>query len=341
MEHAAPPGSDPAGAGLSASATAEGARRAARTTVLIVNWNGWHHLGPCIDSILASDYRDLDLLVIDNASADQSAERLEAAYPQVGLVRNSRNVGHTRAVNQGLRLIRSERVLVLDSDTECAPDAIGILARFLDEHPDVDMVVPRTFNPDGTIQETARNFPTVINGLFSRQGVLTRLFPGNPFSRRYLQREFRDAALPFRAESVASSCMYFRKSLVDRLGEWDEGYYGYFVDTDWCYRLSRHGVQVYCVPAARIVHHEQNSSKRKRGASRIWMFHRSALRFYRKNHTFGWMDPRAILAAAALSSRALVMIALDALKRADAGPAQPGRAAGSEAAKALAGRSGQ
>ena len=123
--------------------------------------------------------------------------------------------------------------------------------------------------------------------------------------RRYLQREFRDAALPFRAESVASSCMYFRKSLVDRLGEWDEGYYGYFVDTDWCYRLSRHGVQVYCVPAARIVHHEQNSSKRKRGASRIWMFHRSALRFYRKNHTFGWMDPRAILAASSVGTAGL------------------------------------
>lgn len=288
--------------------------RLPRVTVLIVTWNAWHHLAPCLGSIQASDLRDLEIIVIDNASADGSADKVTRAFPQVQVIRNPENVGHTRAVNQGFRVARGELILVLDADTESAPEAIGLMARFLDEHPDVDLVAPRTFNSDGTVQESARNFPTAINGLFSRQSLLTRLFPDNPFSRRYLQRDSLGAAGPFRVESVASSCMLLRKSLVDRVGEWDEGYPGYFVDTDWCCRLKRAGVKVFCIPAARVVHHEQNSRTRKRDPSRIWMFHQGALRFYRKNCTLGWLDPRVLLAFVALSLRARILIAINSFK---------------------------
>jgi len=295
--------------------------RSRRLTVLIVNWNSWHHLAPCLDSLRASDYRDLDVLVIDNDSHDCSAERIRQAFPDVRLICNRENIGHTRAVNQGFREAASELILLLDADTEVAPDAIGLMARFLDEHPEADLVAPRTLNGDGTIQETARNFPDAASGLFGRQGLLTRLFPRNPFSCRYLMRDHLDATEPFRVESVASSCMMIRKSLVERMGEWDEGYPGYFVDTDWCYRLKRAAVGVFCVPSARIVHHEQNSRTRKRSPRRIWMFHLGALRFYRKNLTLGWLDPRTLLAYPALVSRALLMIGLNAIK--PASPATP------------------
>lgn len=285
-----------------------------QVTVLIVTWNAWHHVEPCLVSIQESDFRDLEIVVIDNASVDGSADKLEQAFPQVRLIRNSENVGHTRAVNQGFRVARGELILVLDADTESSPNAIGLMVRYLDEHPDIDLVAPRTYNSDGTVQETARNFPSAISGLFGRQSLLTRLFPGNPFSQRYLQRESLNATFPFRVESVASSCMLLRKSLIDRFGEWDEGYPGYFVDTDWCYRLMRAGAKLFCVPAARVVHHEMNSCTRKRSPRRIMMFHQGALRFYRQNRTLGWLDPRTVLAAAAVSLRAGLLIALNSFK---------------------------
>jgi GT2 family glycosyltransferase len=108
--------------------------------------------------------------------------------------------------------------------------------------------------------------------------------------------------------------MLLRKSLIDRFGLWDEDYPGYFVDTDWCFRLNRAGVKVYCLPAAKIVHHEQNSRTRKRSPSRIWMFHMGALRFYRKNLSLGRADPRTLLACLALSLRAGILIVLNAFK---------------------------
>jgi GT2 family glycosyltransferase len=291
-----------------------GAAQPSRVTVLIVNWNAWHYLVPCLVSIQASSFSDLEIVVIDNASVDGSADKLEKTFPHVQLIRNCENVGHTRAVNQGFRAARGELVLVLDADTESSPEAIGLMVRYLDEHPDICLVAPRTYNSDGTVQETARNFPSAINGLFGRQSLFTRTFPGNPFSRRYLQRESLSDTSPFRVESVASSCMLLRKSLVDRFGEWDEGYPGYFVDTDRCYRLKRAGVKVFCVPAARVVHHEMNSRTRKRNPRRIWMFHQGALRFYRKNRTLGWLDPRTVLAFAALSLRAGLLIVLNSFK---------------------------
>jgi GT2 family glycosyltransferase len=294
-------------------------------TALVVTWNAAADVLPCLRSVYASTFANVEVLVIDNASTDETAALVERSYPQARLVRNATNVGHTQAVNQGLREVRSDLVLVLDADTELAPDAIGAMAGFLHERADAGMVAPRTYNDDGTIQESARNFPSAINGLFGRQSVLTRVFPNNRFSARYLQRDRLDTDAPFPVDSVASSCMLLRHSLVTRHGPWDEGYAGYFVDTDWCFRLRRQGVGIYCVPAARVVHHEQNHRGRKRGIRRIVMFHRGAFRFYRRNLTRGWFDPRTLLAGIALSLRAAMLVVCDACKAADAAPRRPAK----------------
>jgi N-acetylglucosaminyl-diphospho-decaprenol L-rhamnosyltransferase len=285
-----------------------------RLTVLIISWNAWHHLQPCLQSVLSADFSDLSILVVDNASSDHSADLVRSHYPQVRLIENLENLGHTRAVNIGLDLVDSELVLILDADTEIESDAIRHLVNHLDAHPEIGMVVPRTFNTDGSIQETARNFPTAMSAIFGRQGSLSRLFPQNPFTRRYLMRDTLDRRQPFRVESVASSCMLLRSSLIDLYGKWDEGYPGYFVDTDWCYRLKQSAVPIYCIPDARITHHEQNHRGKKRSPSRIWMFHMGAFRYYRRHKTIGWLDPRSLFAGVALSVRAMLMIMMNQLK---------------------------
>jgi N-acetylglucosaminyl-diphospho-decaprenol L-rhamnosyltransferase len=286
-----------------------------RLTILIVSWNSWHYLDACLASIRAADYRDYEILVIDNASADGSVAALRQRYPEVRLLVNAENIGHTRAVNMGFAASHSDLILVLDADTELAPDALGLMVDFLDQHPLVGVLAPRTLNSDGSIQESARRLPRASAGLFGRQSWLARTWPNNPWSRGYLQRDQLDAEAPFRVESVASSCMLLRRSLLDRYGAWDEGYAGYFVETDWCCQLQRGGESVYCLPAARVVHHEQNRSNRRRGARRIWMFHRGALRYFGKNHCLGILDPRLWATALALTTRAGLLIVADRFKQ--------------------------
>jgi GT2 family glycosyltransferase len=113
--------------------------------------------------------------------------------------------------------------------------------------------------------------------------------------------------------------MMFRRELRDRLGGWDEAYDGYWVDADWCKRAGQAG-RVVCVPAARVVHVEQNRAGTKRDRARIVQFHTGAYRFYMKHYTAGRLDPRAVGTAALLATRAAVLIAVNSLRSAPPPP---------------------
>jgi GT2 family glycosyltransferase len=279
-------------------------------SVVIVSWNDWSKLQQCLASIHASRaLPTCEVLVIDNASADGTPDRVAAVFPGVDLHRNASNIGHTKAVNQGFRLARGEFVLLLDSDTELDPDCIARLIGFMREYPDADLAAPRTFNTDGSIQETARNFPGALSGLFGRQSTLTRWFPGNPISRRYLAQQFLQTTAPFPVQQVGGACMFFRRSLLAEVGPWDERYFGYWVDTDWCYALHEAGRRVFCVPLAQIVHHESNARGKRKTPRRIWMFHYGAYLLYTRRRTRGHWDPRSVAAGLALLAKTGLVIA--------------------------------
>ena len=286
-----------------------------KISVLIISFNSWKFLDSCLKSIASSDYTVWEIVVIDNASVDGSPEKLREKYPGVRLIQNSENVGHTRAVNQGYKLLTGDRVLLLDADVELQCDAIRMMSEFLDEHADVHMVGSKTLNTDGTIQESARNFPSAINGLFGRQSLLTRVFPGNPFSRRYLALYNFKSHTPFKVEHISAACMLFRKKVLDTAGLWDEGFHSYWVDADWCMRIQKSGGSIYCVPNAVIVHHEQNKRFLKKNPLRIIKFHTGAYRFYRLHWTFGILDPRSLTAALLLTIRAIILLVGNEFKK--------------------------
>jgi GT2 family glycosyltransferase len=284
-------------------------------TVLIISFNSWFHLNNCIRSVQRSDHSVHEILVIDNASVDDSSEKLRRSFPDVHLIQNRHNIGHAQAVRQGFAAARGSRILLLDADTELDRNAIRIMSDYLDEHPEVCMVAPRTYYPDGTVQQTARNFPSAINGIFGRQSLLTRLFPNNPFSRRYLSRESLDSSKPFQVEFISAACMFFRTSVLDTVGTWDKDFHGYWVDADWCKRIQNSGGIIQCVPDASIIHHEQNKGMKKKDPRRIIDFHKGAFRFYRLHYTIGNWDPRCWIAFILLTARSLVLLAANKCKK--------------------------
>jgi GT2 family glycosyltransferase len=282
---------------------------APKLSILIINWNGWRDLRNCLASIEVSDGDGCEVLVIDNGSNDGSADHVRRQFPKVRVHANPSNVGAARALNQGLELAGGEYILRLDADTELHRDGIRRLLRFMAERPDVAVAAPRMYNTDGSVQETARNFPSVLSGLFGRHSLLTRVFPNNRFSCRYLARDNLQATEPFQVQQVSGACMLMRRSVIAEVGPWDEAYpQAYWDDTDWCLRLNKLGKKIYCIPQAGVVHHEGNQPGKKKSPSRIWMFHRGAYRLYRKHYTGGALDPRAWLALTVLSLRAALII---------------------------------
>jgi hypothetical protein len=285
-----------------------------RLTILVVTWNSWGDLRRCLTSIRAAQVDDCEILVFDNGSVDGTPDLVRSQFPEVRLECSPVNLGLPPAVNRGLRAARGEYVMLLDVDTEVHPGTPQRLLTFMEQHSEVALAAPHIYTPEGKIEGSARNLPSAMSGLFGRQSVLTRWFPGNRFSRRYLAPENRSKTEPFRVEQVSAACMFMRRSLLEEVGPWDEGYRCYWVDSDWCAQLKRAGKQVYCLPDVGIVHHENNRANKKKSPWRIRHFHIGAYRFYRKHHGLGPLDPSALFAAGALTLRALVMLALNELK---------------------------
>lgn len=289
-------------------------------SVVIVTWNRVDETMRCLASLFAGEFVPEECWVIDNASSDDTVARVAREFPQVRLVGNAHNVGHAKGAVQGFARCEQDHVLLLDNDTELEPGALEALWRFARLHPEFGVVSPRLFNTDGSIQPVARSLPKAASALFGRQSVLTRWFPGNRFSRRYLRLDELRATEPFEVESVSAAAMLFKRSLLRDVAGWDPGYRGYWVDTDWCCRLRKAGVRLACVPASRIVHHEQNAGWKKKRPDRIWMFHAGALRYYRLHATRGVLDPRLWFAALGLGARAAVLIGINSLRRDHAEP---------------------
>jgi N-acetylglucosaminyl-diphospho-decaprenol L-rhamnosyltransferase len=277
-------------------------------SIVIVSWNEWPKLQLCLHSIYRSTLPETEILVIDNGSADGTPDLVRKEFPEVRLYCNQRNLGASKALNSGFARARGEFIIKLDADTELMPDCIDRLLEFMRERPEVDVVGPRTLNTDGTIQETARNFPGALSGIFGRQSTLTRWFPNNPVSRRYLARQFLDATEPFEVDQVGGAFMLFRRRVLTEVGYLDEGYYHYWDDTDWCYRIGAAGKRLFCVPAAQAYHHEGNARGKRKRPKRIWMFHYNAYRFYTRWRTLGYWDPRSVFAGIALLGRALILM---------------------------------
>lgn len=279
-------------------------------SIVIVTYECRDLVRACLGRIgPAADGCSHEIIVADNASTDGVAEMLRADWPNVSVIEMGSNTGFARANNRAIAASRGRIILLLNPDTEATPGSIATLVRFLDSTREVGVVAPRLLNTDLTDQGTARSFPTAAAGLFGRRSLLTRLFPGNPLSRRYLSGHQVTGNEPFEVDWVSGAALMVTREVVEKVGGLDEGFFMHWEDADWCYRVKAAGLKVCCVPAARIVHHE-GGSRRGWPPRQIWAFHQGAYRFYSKHRAPSVWNPLRYVAAAGLGMRALALIAV-------------------------------
>lgn len=284
-------------------------------SVIFVSYNSRALLDTCLRALPgALGGRSFDVVVADNASSDGSADMVEDAWPQVRLVRMSANVGFARAVNRAHAGASGRHVLLLNPDTMPEPGSLGVLVGFLDAHARAGVVAPQLLNSDGSDQGTARAFPTPVAAFFGRRSLLTRLFPANRWSRRYLIGRQRAGSSPFEVDWVSGACLMMPRAVADLVGGLDEGFFMHWEDADLCHRIKDAGYQVWCEPGARVTHHE-GGSRRGWPPRQVWAFHHGAFRYYAKHGARRWWNPLRYVAAAGLALRATALILLFVLRR--------------------------
>jgi len=156
------------------------------TSVLIVNFRAYDDLVRCLQSLDCWLRRDDDVIVLDNESDSMRARRLREAFPRISLVPSPTNLGFAAGVNAAARHARNPFLLLLNPDTVVEGPVIDVLESFLDAHSDTAVVGPRVINGDGTVQPSARAFPSFSTLFGGRSAWLTNRYPNNPWARRNL-----------------------------------------------------------------------------------------------------------------------------------------------------------
>lgn len=282
-------------------------------SVVIVNWNAGAMLRTCLDAVFVSEgVEPQQVILVDNASTDGSMAGLASAYPGVDVTQNAKNVGFARAANQGLRAAKGEFVLVLNPDVVLSPSAMPWLLDFMATHPEAAVAGPRLLEPDGTVQGSARRDPSAWTALFGRSAPLTRLFPGNPLSRREMPALSVEGIAPVPVDWLSGACLFVRRTAWNQVGPLDERFFLFWEDADWCLRCRRAGWSVYYVPAARGTHFVGISRAGRRLGS-VLDFHVSAYRYYRKHRRPSALHPLLTVLVGAGLLASLVLRSVHAL----------------------------
>ena len=222
-------------------------------SIILVNWNTRELLYNCINSVYRNTSNsNFEIIVVDNASSDDSVDMLKLEFGDVKVIANTKNRGFSAANNQGMLASKGRYILLLNSDTIVLDNAIDKAVAFADAHKQVAVVGPRVLNPDNTLQLTCFMFPSILNMLLSAS-YLYKLFPKSRFfGRERMTWWSRDDV---REVDVVTGCfMLVRREAIEAVGMMDERFFMYGEETDWCYRFKQAGWKVMFTPISTIIH---------------------------------------------------------------------------------------
>ena len=254
-------------------------------SIIVVSWNVATLLRRCLASCYAqSGGLSIEVIVVDNASADGSATLVRDEFPAARLIVNPDNRGFSAGVNQGIAASSGRYVMLLNPDAELAADSVATLVGYLDAHPDVAVVGPRLVHADGAWQSSPRRFPTLLTVMLESTPLQTageRL----PLLRRYYMEDESNAAA-HEADWLVGACLVVRRAAIEQTGAMDAGFFMYSEELDWCQRIKQAGWRVMYLPETIVVHHEGQSAAQASGRRAI-NFNVSKVRYWAKWHGVG------------------------------------------------------
>jgi GT2 family glycosyltransferase len=273
-------------------------------SVIIVTWNVRDLLRACLESLRPPVEEGwVEVIVVDNGSVDGTAGMVGGMYPGVRLIANTENRGFGAANNQGMAVARAPFLFLLNPDTVVLPQALERLIGFLGTHTRAGVAAPRLRNPDGSLQRNAFRFP----GLWQ---VGLDLFPLHPrllessLNGRYRQEPA--AREPFEIDHPLGAAMLVRREVWEQTGGFDESYFMYAEEVDWCWRIRQAGWSIWQVPGAEVIHYGGRSTSQ----APDWMFvelWRARYQFFRRHYSAPFNLAARLLVRAGMLYRTLAV----------------------------------
>jgi len=236
----------------------------ARVSVVILNWNGRPFLEPCLQSLQAQSFRNFEVIVVDNGSADGSVELLREQFGWARLIVNEQNRGFAAANNQAIRASDMPFVATLNNDTRPEPDWLGALVAALEANPEVGSCASKMLFADR---------PGVINSAgiaIDRAGIAWDRLGGQP--------DEPGEAMPQKVFGACAGAALYRRTMLNEIGLFDEDFFAYLEDVDLAWRAQAAGWRALYVPTARVAHHHSGTAvegspfkSRLLGRNKVWL----------------------------------------------------------------------
>ncbi len=224
-------------------------------TVCIVSWNTRQLLSDCLESVFADPRSNRwEVIVVDNASSDGSAEMVAERYPRAGLIASPKNLGFARANNLAMGRAAGACFLLLNSDTRVHPGALGGVVDFMNTQDDMGAAGPMLLNDDGSVQPSCGSSPTLRSEAV-RKLLLHRLLPS---FKRSLEAHREQQTVDW----ITGACLFVKRDVVTRVGPLDPEIFMFYEDIEWCLRIRRAGWRIGYHPGYQVVHLGGQSTRR-------------------------------------------------------------------------------
>lgn len=284
----------------------EGVPATPLVSVCILSWNTLDLVRRNLQTLYATPAPfPLEVIVVDNASTDGSADMVAAEFPQVRLLRHTENLLFARGMNAGARIARGRYLLFLNSDCFITPDTLGCMVEFMEQHPRARLAGARQRRGDGRIETSLKLCP----GL--ERTVRRLFFLSAGWSRRKLCEGNRGRPVP--APMLPGSCLLARCELLDHPGLFDEGFTLGVEDSDLSYRVRRAGYEVWYLPQCEVIHLHAQSRGQLSRAERDGPMVDGAILFCRKHYSLPYRRTLALVEGLLLLRDTLGILVLNVL----------------------------
>ncbi len=241
-------------------------------SIVIISYNVMDCIEACLSSIEENlPSSSVETIVIDNSSTDGSPDLIKENFPWVKLTRNRRNLGYSRANNQGIKETRGEFILFLNPDTIVLPQALNILRNEMKTDPSVGAVGPLLFSSENHFQVSFGREISFFHELLQKSLL-------NHYFRRKLKKIQKKREVGW----LSGACLLTRKSILEKTGLFDEDFFLYFEDIDLCRRIRKNGWKLILLPEAKV-YHTGGGSAAKLKKSSLYHYRKSQLLYYKKH----------------------------------------------------------
>ena len=276
-----------------------------KVSVIILSYNTKSLLEECLRAVYNSkniDKEELEVIVVDNNSSDDSCEMVSKKFAQARLIKNKENIGYSAGNNAGIKIATGSYILLLNSDAVVEKDTLKTMLDFMDQNQLLGVSTCRVELPNGELDWAChRGFPTPWNA-FTYFAGFERLFPKSRVFSGYHQ-SWKDLKKPHEVDVISGAFFLIRREIINKVGLLDERFFMYGEDIDLCYRIRQAGYRIMFNPSVKVLHHKKQSGRNKddeeiRKQSERFFFETMEL-FYRKHyvHKYPWIVSELVFAA--------------------------------------------